>query len=266
MSAETEQHIAAAEAFYRPVILGARSRLEGGAKLWRRYEEARDAYRRGVTAFRPVYERINEMAAAHVLLSDPTLDGATIAYETPIAADGSLIDFTVSWLDGRTLYVEVKTVKPRTEDSEASWADFEKRSAYHPDRGNYIVRKEWLGGKLYGDSFSARGSFMAYGRQFEERLAAANAVRPGEGVLLVCGTGFEWHLSELEDFADFYRSGTHRADDPFGKMEAHALAEQAIELRRNIGEFAYIERPMNRVSPARWFSKVQGPTQGRGRH
>lgn len=262
MSEEAEQHIAAIEAFYRPIILGAR--LGGGAKLWRQFEEARDAYRSGATDFLSVYERINEMAAAHVLLSNRSLSGATIAYETPIAADGSLIDFTVSWPEGRTLYVEVKTVHPRTEDPEASWANYEKRSAHHPERVAYIVHKEWLGGKLYGDSFSARGAFMTYARQFEERLAAANAVRPGEGVLLVCGTGFEWHRSELEDFADFYRLGVHREDDPFAKMEAHALAEGAIELRRNVGEIAYLKRPIDRVEPE-WFSKVQGLVQRRGR-
>jgi hypothetical protein len=264
LSAEIEEHIAAVETFYRPTILGPTSRLKSGAKLWRQYQEARNAYRRGATDFLPVYERINEMAAAHVLLSDPMLHGATIAYEMPIAADGSLIDFTVSCPDGPTLYIEVKTVHPRTEDSEATWAAHKKRSAYHPEHVNYIVHKGWLGGKLYGNSFSARGSFMTNSRQFEDRLAAANEVWPGEGVLWVCGTGFEWHPSELEDFVDFCRLGAHREDDPFAKMENHALAERSIELRRNIGKFAYIKRPMNHVTPERWYSNVQGPTQGRG--
>jgi hypothetical protein len=245
LSDEIESHIAAVETFYLPIILG--GCLEGGAKLWHQYEGARDAYRQGGSGFLAVYERINEMAAGHILLSDPTLKGAAVAYETPIAADGSLIDFTVTRPEGRTLYVEVKTVHPRTQDSEASWSNYEKRSAHHPEHVDYVVHKEWSGGQLYGDSFSARSAFMTYARQFEERLAAANAVRSGEGVLLICGTGFPWHLSELEDFADFYRLGIHREDDPFAKMEAHALAERSIELRRNIGEFAYVRRPMDSV-------------------
>lgn len=203
------------------------------------------------------------MAAAAVLLGDASLAGAAVAYEAPIADVTSLIDFTASWPGGRTLYVEVKTVHPRTEDTDTSWANYEKRSGLHPEHVDYIVHKDWLGGQIYGDSFSARGSFMTYARQFEERLAAACAVRPGEGVLLVCGTGFPWHLSELEDFADFYRLGAHREDDPFAAMEAHALGERSIELRRNIAEFAYIMRPMDRLTPKSWFSKVQGPLQGR---
>ena len=258
MSAEIEEHISAAETFYWPVILGQSSRLESGAKLWRQYQKALKAYRRGATDFLPVYERINEMAAAHVLLSNSALHAATIAYERPIAAERSLIDFTVWWPQGRTFYIEVKTVHPRTEDSEATWAHHKRRSAHHPENVHYIVREDWLGGKLSGDSFSARSSFMTYSRQFEERLAAANGVRPGEGVLLVCGTGFEWHLSNLEDFVDFYRLGVHREDDSFAKMEAHDLAERSIELKRNIGKFAYIKRPMNHVTPEMWCPNVQG--------
>jgi hypothetical protein len=258
MSAEIEEHISAAENFYRPVILGQGLRLESGAKLWRQYQKALKAYRRGATDFLPVYERINEMAAANVLLSDSALHAATIAYERPAAAELSLIDFTVCWPDGRTFYIEVKTVHPRTEDSEATWAHHKRRSAHHPENVHYIVREDWLGGKLSGGSFSARSSFMTYSQQFEERLAAANGVRPGEGVLLVCGTGLEWHLSNLEDFVDFYRLGVHREDDSFAKMEAHDLAERSIELKRNIGKFAYIKRPMNRVTPEMWCPNVQG--------
>jgi hypothetical protein len=264
LSAEIEEHIAAVETFYRLIILGAGSRLESGAKLWRQYQKALKAYRRGASDFLSVYERINEMAAAHVLFSDPTLHGATIAYETPIAADRSLIDFTVWWPDGRALYIEVKTVHPRTEDSEVTWARHKKRSALHPENVHYIVCEGRLGGKLSGDSFSARSSFMTYSRQFEERLAAANKVRPGEGVLLVCGTGMEWHLSKLEDFVDFYRLGVHREDDSFAKMEAHDFAQPSIELKRNIAKFAYIKRPMDHVMPETWCSDVQGPMQGRG--
>jgi hypothetical protein len=264
LSAEIEQHIVATETFYRPIIEGTGSRLEGGAKLWKQYQKALKAYRQGATDFLPVYERINEMAAAHVLFLDPTLHGATIAYETLIADNRSRIDFTAWWPDGRALYIEVKTVHPRTENSETTWARHKGRSAHNPMNVHYIVCEERLGGKISGDAFSARSSFMFYSRQFEDRLAAANKVRPGDGVLLVCGTGMEWHLSNLEDFVDFYRLGVHRGDDAFAKMEAHDLAERSIELKRNIARFAYIKRPKDHVTHEMWCSDVQGPKQGRG--
>jgi hypothetical protein len=263
MSEDADAHITAAAAFYRPIILGPPSRLEGGSKLWRQFEAAREAYAAGATDFLPVYERINEMAAAHILLSDTTLAGARVAYEPPVARDGSRIDFAVSMVDGRRLYVEVKSVHPRTDDTGAAWFNYEKRRQHHPKNVHYVVQKDWMGGQIYGNSFSARGAFMTYARQFEERLAAANAVEPGEGVLLACGTGFPWHRSELEDFADFYRRGEHRADDPFAKMEAHALAQGADPFRRNISEIAYLRRAMDKVEPEAWASKVHGPQLGR---
>jgi hypothetical protein len=261
---EAADHIGEAERFYRPTIIGPLTRLVGGQKLWRRFEDARDSYLRGATDFQSVYERINEMAVAHVLLTDTTLAETAIAYEPPIAADGSLIDFVASWPDGRTLYLEVKTVHPRTTDGEEGWSKFENRRGHHPDHVVYIVHKDWLGGQIYGDSFSARGAFMTYARQFEDRLASANDVKAGEGVLLICGTGFPWRRDQLEDFADFYRSSRHRADDPFAKMEAHAIASRSIELRRNISEIAYVRRPMDRIEPEEWVAKVEGPKLGRG--
>lgn len=170
---EAADHIVEAERFYRPIIVGPPARLVGGQKLWRQFEDARDSYLRGATDFQPVYERINEMAVAHELLTDTTLAETAIAYEPPIAADGSLIDFVASWPDGRTLYLEVKTVHPRTTDGEESWSKFENRRGHHPDHVAYIVHKDWLGGQIYGDSFSARGAFMTYARQFEDRLSEA---------------------------------------------------------------------------------------------
>ena len=91
---------------------------------------------------------------------------------------------------------------------------------------------------------------MTYSQQFEKRRAAANGMRPGKGVLLICGTGFEWHLSNLEDFIDFYRRGVHREDDSFAKMEAHDLAERSIGAGSAISASSrYIKRPMDHVTP-----------------
>jgi hypothetical protein len=264
MSAEAEEHIAAAETFYAPIIVGPGSRLAGGEKLWRQFMDAAEAYRRGATSFASVYERINEMAVADILLNhDASLAGAQIAYEPEVAGVVTLIDFVVTFPDGEPLYVEVKTVHPTADDSERSWKNHERRREHHPEGVHYIVAKEWMGGQIYGNSFNARSAFMGHMLEFEERLAAAAEVQPGPAVLVVCGTGFEWHGSELEDFADFYIGGVHRADDPFAEMEAHHIKERAIQLRRNVNALAYVKRPMNHVSAEEWCCNVRGPQLGR---
>lgn len=263
MGEEVEEHLAAIEALYRPVILD--PRLTGGAKLWRQYEQARDAYRRGDAAkFLPVFERINEMAVARISLTDPTLAGAAVAYEPKIAADGSRIDFVVIKATGETIYIEVKTIHPELDDSEASWLRHEKRRERFAKDTHLIVGQGFMGAALSDASFKARSKFMDYTREFERRLAAARKVRPGRGVLVFCTNG-RWRLDELEDFADFYETSAHRLDDRFSDMEAHSIAKEGVELRRNIDAFGYVKRPMERTTPEKWFADVRGPEEFRGR-
>jgi hypothetical protein len=86
-----------------------------------------------------------------------------------------------------------------------------------------------------------------------------NAVRPGRAVLVFCGTGFAWHLSELEDFADFYRTGRHRSDDPFAKMEQHAIQQAGDNPSRTLDGFAAMMRKHDDIDPAKWVCPVRGP-------
>ena len=235
-----EQHIAAVEANYELLITGSDSRLEGGGKLWGQFTNAVKSYRERDKAFPAVIERVNELAVARILLGDPTLTGCKILYEPQIAAvDHRKIDFVVPDVEGRSLYIEVKTVRPIAKDSEQKWKQYEKCKQNHTENVSYIVGKEWLGAQFYGNSFSARTKFMEYARKFEPRLAEAVKVQPGRGVLVFCGTGMEWHRSELEDFADFYLTRRFRQDDPFAKMEAYdeAFTKGSIALHRNIVAF-----------------------------
>jgi hypothetical protein len=93
----------------------------------------------------------------------------------------------------------------------------------------FVTARDWMGATIFGNAFTARASFMSYAVETEAKLAAHAAVRAGRAVLVFCGTGFEWDLSELEDFADAYAMSAGRKDGPFADMEA-ALA--APRLRR----------------------------------
>jgi hypothetical protein len=167
-----------------PRTVGDDSRLKGGARLWGQFEDAVASYRGGRTTFAAVYERINELAVARLLLIDHSR--RQILYEPPIAADGSRVDFVVPGAVGGNLYTEVKSVRPTTEDSEENWRKFEKRREYHPTNVKYVVaRRCW--GRDYGNSFSARSKFLEYVYDFEPKLAAANSVQPGRGRLVFCG-------------------------------------------------------------------------------
>jgi len=158
-----------------------------------------------------------------------------------------------------TLYVEVKTVHPSMEDSDANWAKYLARRERHTPHTHYIVAKDALGAALYGDAFATRSKFMEYTLEFERRLVEARKRRQGESALVFCGTGVKWHRDALEDFADFYETGRHRADDAFGVMEAAWIADEGIELRRNIDRLGLFFRDMDHVTARVWSAAVRGP-------
>lgn len=259
MRTEVKQHIAAVNAYYAPIIMGTNSRLDGGTKLWRQFTDSVASYTSGKVGFGTVYERINEMAIADILLADQSLQACWIRYEPPITADGRRIDFVVPNAGGSTLYIEVKTVRPTQGDTEQNWQRYEKRRQLHTANTHYIVEREYLGAEIYAGSFSSRSKFMEYTRDFEPRLADASRVQPRRGVLAFCGTEIEWDRSELEDFADFYRNGRHRQDDPFAAMEAASLRTVDEPLRRNIAAFCFLKRPMDSTAGKKWITNVRGP-------
>lgn len=234
------------------------TRIKRGDVLWTQFEEAVAACRGDPKGDdRQITERVNELAVAKVLLDDKTITGP-ITYEPDFLPDGRKIDFVVD--RGRdNLYVEVKTVRPRTADTEAAWQRFLEREKRHPENVNFIVEKEWMGGAIYGNVFASRAHFLDYTREFETRLAAAKAINPGPGVLVFCGTGFAWHRSNLEDFVDFYLDGVHRGDDAFALMEQHNIEQKKIRLLRNIDHFAWLRRHIERPQREEFHFPIRGP-------
>jgi ribosomal protein L30 len=210
---------------YQHVIVGPTSRITRGEVLWDRFE---DAGKRCLADpdrdDRELTECVNEIAVAALLATDKALVGRRIEYEPPLLPDGRRIDFVVD-RGADNLYIEVKTVRPKTADGDAAWEKFLRLKKYHPKTIDYMVTREGMGGAIHGNEYAARAHFLDYTLAFEERLAAAKAIKPGPGIVVFCGNGFAWRLSNLEDFADFYRTGRHRADDPFGPMEQHHIQD-----------------------------------------
>jgi ribosomal protein L30 len=163
--------------YYEPIT----TRIVRGDVLWAQFEEAVASCRADPKGDdRQITERVNELAVAKVLLDDETITGP-ITYEPDFLPDGRKIDFVVD-RGSDNLYVEVKTVRPRTADTDEAWQKFIARRKHHPDNVNFIVEKEWMGGAIYGNVFASRAHFLDYTRDFETRLAAAKAIKPGPGV------------------------------------------------------------------------------------
>jgi len=234
------------------------TRIRRGEVLWAQFEATVEACRADPKRDDcQITEKVNEIAVAKVLLEDEKITWP-ITYEPDLLPDGRKIDFVVD-RGADNLYIEVKTVRPRTADTDVAWRKFIERRRHHPNNVNFIVEKERMGGAIYGNVFAARSHVLNYTMDFETRLAAAQKIKPGHGILIFCGTGFAWHKSNLEDFADFYVTGTHRGDDPFALMEQHHIKKKKIKLLRNIGHFGFLRRHIEKPQKEEFHFPVRGP-------
>jgi hypothetical protein len=154
MADDIETHIADIQALYEPLIASSDSRLDGGSKLWRQFNDTVSTYRiRGRAAFAGVIERVNELTVARILLSDPTLADCRICYEPEVGGNPTKIDFIVPTPTSGTIYVEVETVRPTAHDSDENWKKYQQRRKLHPSNVDYIVDKAWMGATVYGIRF-----------------------------------------------------------------------------------------------------------------
>ena len=245
-------------AYYGANVAGATSRVDRGEVLWAQFECALErCLADGQADTRQLTERVNELAVAKEIAQNPDICGQ-IVYEHNLLPDGRKIDFVIFEQD-RSIYVEVKTVHPRTKDEAAAWAKYERCRAFHPENVNFTVGGA-PGGAIYQDTFAARSSFLGYSLKFESRLAAAKHINKGAGILVFCGNDSAWSLDDLEDFADYYHTDHHRQDDPFALMEQHHIAKKQVKLLRNIDHFACLQRAAESVERQAFTIPVKGPS------
>ena len=77
--------------------------------------------------------------------------------------------------------------------------------------------------------------------------------------LALCGAGVHWQEDWLEDFVQSYRTGRHRSDDPFAKMETHFIEQEEITLDRTVTRFACMKRRQGELFPTSLNWNVRGP-------
>jgi hypothetical protein len=158
------------------------------------------------------------------------------------------------------VYVDVKTISPVPTDK---WGQFEEaqREKWIPENVRVGLSEDWMGGEIWHGWIAGRGRMLEYALELEQKIrdSGLNGRTDTSIILALCGTGFQWHESQLEDFADFYRSGRHRSDDAFARMEAHFIEERKIVLKRTVTSIAYMERKMRAILPKIMGWNVRGP-------
>jgi hypothetical protein len=258
-----EKFIRSISDYYQRAFTANQCRFHNWKKLFSQFEEAVASWRDGNDpGFQGVTERINEMAVAEKLLSDQSLSGYEIFYEPTIGATDRSLDFKMTKRDERPIYVEVKTIRPEATDPQALQSRHQMIRQFIAENNTFIMGgvRENEAGDLVDDpemgnylaylAFTARSKFLHYTVDIEQKITDVPQNEKARFILLFCSDGFSWHLDELEDFADFYKTGRFREDDPFRSMQAHHLTTKNIQLQRTLESFAFLERHRDQVALA----------------
>lgn len=253
-------------AYADEVLATFRTRFKSASDRFKTHQPLLDRFTSAVNSvkangrplFRAVDEAHNELCVASAILDNQKPEFACLEYEPPIQGCAMSIDFLAT-SDDLKIYVDVKTIKPVATDR---WEQFEKAQAegWLPGNVNVMLEKECLGGEFWHNMFAARSRMLEYSFELEQKIAQGN-LSDGRTliVLVLCGEGFYWHEDELEDFVNYYYSGTHRGDDPFSKAEARYIHDKRIAIARTISRFACMRRPQGDVLQKRLNWNVQPP-------
>lgn len=222
----------------------------------RRFEAAVTRWRTS-DDFRPVINDANELCAAAELLGDLRPDDY-LRYEPRLSRTPKSIDFCVEWADGGRSWIDMKTVAPGWQDDEAAWTRVQQIAEEMPDNTHLLLDRSWAGAAIGGQRIKARWSFVQRTAELESKIALLSEAERGPVRLLLCSEGV-WHKDDLEDFADFYRTGKARADDWAQNAIARYMTERNIVFDRSITGFCYLERHHDEMVARDFTIDVRGP-------
>jgi hypothetical protein len=237
-------------------------RLTGIESCLERFRSSVEALRQQRTgaALAAVEEYHNELCVAEELLLFDEPPFSLIEYEPLLPNADGRIDFRAT-NDHSVWFVEVMTIHPELKDR---WDQYQRvvEAGHITDNVTIHFDRQWMGGELWHQKFSARAKMLEYSLELEGRIQRGGVDAPKHGfVLALFSDGFAWHEDELEDFVAFYRTGRHRLDDGLAKMERHAFEEAGRTLTRRISAFAYFCRPVFELLPTGKNWNVRPPKE-----
>jgi hypothetical protein len=188
-----------------------------------------------------INETTNELHVIEKILAASNV--ALIEYEPPpVNPGGKTIDLRVTLTDGQVIYVDIKTIAPRTDIDKWQKYVAAREGGFFSPTAALILGEEQLGGTIYHQFVAARGKMLDYVVELEAKATGYDFSKRPTLAMTFCGRPFDWDITQLEDFVQYYHSGKHRDDDPFGAMEDHSIREKRIALKRSIDLFYYLQR------------------------
>ncbi len=254
-----KSHFDTVEATYSQRFKAEKRRFKDWKRLVKRYTQAVTHVLEHRTTLSAVDEAHNELSIAYALLQHSNQRFSSICYEPRLPHCAKSIDFRAVVAEEETVFIDVKTIKPKDKDR---WEQYEKvqKKKLVPENVEFILQEDWCGGKLWHNRFSSRSSMLKYALELEGKIRECKlSSEKTLFVLMFCGEGFYWREDQLEDFVEFYTTGRNRQDDRLRNMEVHHIAEKQIVLSQEISGFACMIREQGDVDYRRVNWNIQPP-------
>jgi len=209
--------------------------------------------------FRPVINNADELCAVDQILRHLT-SADRLMYEPRLLGTSKSIDFCITPTEGTRRWIDMKTIAPGWQDDEAAWERITRIAADLPANSRLVLDRHFAGAALGGQMIKARWSFVQRATELEAKISLLTEQERGPVRLLLCSEG-SWHEGDLEDFADFYRTGQFRADDWAQNAIGRYMHERSISFNGSITGFCYLERRHEEVVARNFTVDVRGPAQ-----
>jgi hypothetical protein len=236
--------------------LRADARFLGSQDMARRFQAGVERWRKNGD-FRPVINDGNELCAAEAILTRLGA-GDRLHYEPKLSATRKSIDFLAETSDAARSWFDMKTVAPGWQDDDLAWERLKKIAEDFPANATLVVDREFAGAAIGGQFLKARWSFVQRAAELEVKIALLVDQERAPVRLVLCSEG-AWHEDDLEDFADFYRTGAFRADDWAQNAVARYMKDEGIAFAGTIAGFCYLERRHDEIEARRFTVDVHGP-------
>jgi hypothetical protein len=234
------------------------SRFADAHTMAERFEASVIQWRKS-DAFRPVINNANELCAVDQILRQLT-SADRLMYEPRLLGTSKSIDFCITQTEGTRRWIDMKTIAPGWQDDEAAWERITRIAADFPANSRLVLDRHFAGAALGGQMIKARWSFVQRATELEAKISLLTDQERGPVRLLLCSEG-SWQEDDLEDFADFYRTGQFRADDWAQNAINRYMHERSISFNGSITGFCYLERRHEEVVARNFTVDVRGPAQ-----
>ena len=184
---------------------------------------------------RQMIETLNEICFIHYLSVNYT---CLIFYEKVMGPSGRSIDIEFV-CDDQILLFDIKTIHP---DKIDRWDDFVNKKEKGIIDGHITMYKNHLGGEFWHSMIASRTKFIEYTLEFESKIREHQSKEKTSYIMLFCGNGDDWHIDELEDFVEWYKTDHFVESDHFRTMTKHSINKKQIKFDRSVDNFAVLHR------------------------